>query len=294
MRKEILTEEQLREYLITLIENAYNDAIEDIDRTTHDFKISDKPDGLNRYIEVQYCYDEDYNRFFIEFELSNSIKKSLPWDRIVAYIHSYINTDFAKNTKVYPEIIAYEDDVNERYDSVNSLSPFTIGYWDCLHGHYEYLYSHQVFMDHMSGLNIPTWSSEFIKEMDDNFKNNYISNYSKFLKEMTAIREKYNINADQAPEKKLEDFVDMVKKIRNKYTKELTVDQKDAYIKEFMELSGDSEKIKELNKKYEIDKPMWTKIPEIMEEYKKIYKDFFGVELHDFISNTKKFYIIET
>ena len=86
----------------------------------------------------------------------------------------------------------------------------------------------------------------------------------------------------------------MVKKIRNKYTKELTVDQKDAYIKEFMELSGDSEKIKELNKKYEIDKPMWTKIPEIMEEYKKIYKDFFGVELHDFISNTKKFYIIET
>ena len=33
---------------------------------------------------------------------------------------------------------------------------------------------------------------------------------------MTAIREKYNINADQAPEKKLEDFVDMVKKIASR------------------------------------------------------------------------------
>ena len=30
-----------------------------------------------------------------------------------------------------------------------------------------------------------------------------------------------------------------------------------------------------------------------LQEYKKIYKDFFGVELHDFVSNTKRFYIIQ-
>lgn len=289
-RVEIPTEEQLRDYLITLIENAYNDAI---NSNTYIFEISDTPSALRHCIEVQYCYDKDYNRIFIEFELSDSIKTVLPWERIIAKIHSYINSNFSDTTQVYPEIIAYDDDVNERYDSVHDLSPYTIGYWNCLHGHYEYLYSHQVFMDHMAGLNVPTWSPEFIKEMDDNFKNNYISNYPKFLDEMVAIRAKYKISSDQPPEKKIEDFADMVQAIHHKYMKELTGEEKDAYIQEYMSVTGDPEKIKEINKKYGIVDPIWSKIPEIMEEYKKIYKDFFGVELHDFISNTKRFYIIQ-
>jgi len=289
-RVEIPTEDQLREYLITLIENAYNDAI---NSNTYIFEISDTPSALRHCIEVQYCYDKDYNRIFIEFELSDSIKTVLPWERIIAKIHSYINSNFSDTTQVYPEIIAYDDDVNERYDSVHDLSPYTIGYWNCLHGHYEYLYSHQVFMDHMAGLNVPTWSPEFIKEMDENFKNNYISNYPKFLDEMVAIRAKYKISADQPPEKKIEDFADMVQSIHHKYMKELTGEEKDAYIQEYMSVAGDPEKIKEINKKYGIGDPIWSKIPEIMEEYKKIYKDFFGVELHDFISNTKRFYIIQ-
>lgn len=289
-RVEIPTEEQLRDYLITLIENAYNDAI---NSNTYIFEISDTPSALRHCIEVQYCYDKDYNRIFIEFELSDSIKTVLPWERIIAKIHSYINSNFSDTTQVYPEIIAYDDDVNERYDSVHDLSPYTIGYWNCLHGHYEYLYSHQVFMDHMAGLNVPTWSPEFIKEMDENFKNNYISNYPKFLDEMVAIRAKYKISADKPPEKKIEDFADMVQTIHHKYMKELTGEEKDAYIQEYMSVAGDPEKIKEINKKYGIGDPIWSKIPEIMEEYKKIYKDFFGVELHDFISNTKRFYIIQ-
>lgn len=289
-RVEIPTEDQLKEYLITLIENAYNDAI---NSNTYIFEISDTPSALRHCIEVQYCYDKDYNRMFIEFELSDSIKTVLPWERIIAKIHSYINSNFSDTTQVYPEIIAYDDDVNERYDSVHDLSPYTIGYWNCLHGHYEYLYSHQVFMDHMAGLNVPTWSPEFIKEMDENFKNNYISNYPKFLDEMVAIRAKYKISADQPPEKKIEDFADMVQTIHHKYMKELAGEEKDAYIQEYMSVAGDPEKIKEINKKYGIVDPIWSKIPEIMEEYKKIYKDFFGVELHDFISNTKRFYIIQ-
>lgn len=282
-------EEHLRETLITLVEDAYIDAI---DVNNCRFKICDVPSGLNHFINLQYCYDEEYNRIFIEFELSKSIKTSLPWEKIVASIHNYINEKFRKETHVYPEIIAYDDDVNERYDSVTQLSPYTIGYWTCLHGHYEFIYSHQVFMSHMSGLNIPAWSEDFIKEMDENFAMNYVSNYPKFLDEMVNIKTKYKIDSDQAPEKKIEDFADMVQEIYHKYLKGLTEEEKDSYIKEFMDVCGDPEKMKEINKKYGISEPVWKKIPEIMEDYKKIYEEFFGVKLHDFISNTKRLCIL--
>lgn len=284
------TEEQLVEKMITLIQNAYLDAI---NGSNYIFEILEVPSATRHCIEVQYCYDKDYNRFFIEFEVSESVKRELPWERIVAKVHNYINTNFYKDTQVYPEIITYDDDVNERYDSITQLSPYTIGYWDCLHGHYEYLYSHQVFMDHMSGLNIPTWSEEFLKEMDENFAANYLSDYQTFLNNMVAIRNKHKISGDQPPEKKIEDFAAIVKSIRDKYEYKLSNEDKETYIQEFMSCKGDPEKVKELNSKYGIGKPNWSKIPEIMAEYKVAYKDFFGVELHDFISNTKRLYIIQ-
>lgn len=284
------TEEQLVEKMITLIQNAYLDAI---NGSNYIFEILEVPSATRHCIEVQYCYDKDYNRFFIEFEVSESIKRELTWERIVTKVHNYINTNFYKDTQVYPEIITYDDDVNERYDSVTQLSPYTIGYWDCLHGHYEYLYSHQVFMNHMSGLNIPTWSEEFLKEMDENFAANYLSDYQTFLNNMVAIRNKHKISGDQPPEKKIEDFAAVVKSIRDKYEYKLSNEDKETYIQEFMSCKGDPEKVKELNNKYGIRKPNWSKIPEIMVEYKAAYKDFFGVELHDFISNTKRLYIIQ-
>lgn len=284
------TEEQLVEKMITLIQNAYLDAI---NGDNYIFEILEVPSATRHCIEVQYCYDKDYNRIFIEFELSESIKRELPWERIVSKVHNYINTNFYKDTQVYPEIIAYDDDVNERYDSVTQLSPYTIGYWDCLHGHYEYLYSHQVFMDNMAGLNIPTWTEDFLKEMDENFAANYLTDYQKFLDNMANIRAKYKISADQPPEKKIEDFAAMVKTIYDKYKSSMSNEDKDSHIQEYMNCKGDPEKVAELNEKYGINKPLWTKIPEIMEEYKTIYKEFFGVELHDFISNTKRFYIIQ-
>lgn len=286
----IPTEDQLVEKLITLIQNGYLDAI---NGDNYIFEISEVPSAIRHCIEVQYCYDKDYNRIFIEFELSESIKITLPWQRIIAKIHNYINSNYYKDTQVYPEIITYDDDTNERYDSIARLSPYTIGYWECLHGHYEFLYSHQVFMNNMAGLNIPNWNDEFIKEMEENYKTYYLSDYQKFLDNMTNIRNKYKISSDQAPDKKIEDFALLIKNIRDKYERNISTEDKNNYISEFMSCNGDKEKVIELNKKYGIDKPDWSKIPEIMIEYKKAYKDFFGVELHDFISNTKRFYIIQ-
>lgn len=288
----IPTEDELVEELVQLISDAYVEAIlED----NCEFKVSSKP-GANdeNYVEIQYCYDEEYGRFFIEFELSTNIKRTLPWERIIASIHNYINDNFYKTTHVFPEIIAYDDGVNERYDSVTKLSPYTIGYWDCLHGHYEFLYSHQVFMDHMAGLNIPDWNEEFLKEMDENFNTYYHSDYETFVDNMVKIRAKYKISADQPPEKKIEDFAAKIKTIYDKYITELSEKDKTAYIQECMNVNGDPKKVKELNIKYGIGDPIWTKIPKMMDEYKVIYKDFFGVDLHDFISNTKIFYIIQS
>ena len=285
-----LSEDELVTKLITLIQNAYLDAI---NGNNYIFEVSEVPSALRHCIEVQYCYDEDYNRMFVEFEVSDSIKRDLPWERIVSKIHNYINTNFYKDTQVHPEIIAYDDDVNERYDSVTKLSPYTIGYWDCLHGHYEFLYSHQVFMDNMAGLNIPSWNEEFLKEMDENFATNYKTDYVKFLDNMTIIRNKYKISGDQPPEKKIEDFADKVQELYHKYLQTLSNEEKDNYISEFMSVAGNPEKMKEINAKYGIGEPFWSKIPVMMEEYKVIYKEFFGVELHDFISNTKRLYIIQ-
>ena len=285
-----LSEDELVTKLITLIQNAYLDAI---NGNNYIFEVSEVQSALRHCIEVQYCYDEDYNRMFIEFEVSDSIKRDLPWERIISKIHNYINTNFYKDTQVHPEIITYDNDVNERYDSVTKLSPYTIGYWDCLHGHYEFLYSHQVFMDNMAGLNIPSWNKEFLKEMDENFAANYKTDYVKFLDNMTSIRNKYKISGDQPPEKKIEDFADKIQELYHKYLHTLSTEERDNYISEFMSVAGNPEKMKEINAKYGIGEPFWSKIPTIMEEYKVIYKEFFGVELHDFISNTKRFYIIQ-
>ena len=286
-----LSEEELVQHLITNIQNAYLDAMNAGNRI---LEVLEVPSATMEHIEVQYCYDPDYNRIFVEFELSDSIKVKGKSERIIKKIHSYLNTNFYKDTTVFPEIIAYDDDVNERYDSIQSLSPYTIGYWECLHGHYEFLYSHQVFMNNMAGLNIPTWSKEFLDAMDENFKTNYSTNYPKFLEEMVRIRTEYKISGDQPPEKKIEDFALKVKEIYDKYIHTLTIEEKDSYIQEYMEVKGDSEKMKEINQKYGIgEEPLWSKIPEIMEEYKAAYKEFFGVELHDFIQNTKRFFIVQ-
>ena len=60
---ELPTEEQVVKYLITTIEDAYRDAVND----TCIFEISDDPNGLKYYVEVQYCYDVDYATSFGDY-----------------------------------------------------------------------------------------------------------------------------------------------------------------------------------------------------------------------------------
>lgn len=285
-----LSEDEIKDYLVHIIQTAYADAINSGNVV---LEVLDVPSATMDHIEVQYCYDKYYNRVFIEYELSESIRKKQFDDRVILKINSYINSNFFYDTKIYPEIISYDDGVNERYDSISLLSPYTIGYWNCLHGHYEFLYSHQVFMANMSGLNIPTYSEEFLQEMDENFNANYKTNFEKFNSEAQRIRNKYKISSDQAPDKKIEDFALEVAKIYDKYSRKLSSKDKDKYFEECNKVNWNAEKVKEINKAFRIGAPIYSMIPQIMEDYKKIYKDFFGVELHDIANNTKRFYIIQ-
>lgn len=283
---------EIKKVLIDLIHNAYIDAMNKSGRI---LEILNIPSATKDFLAVQFYYDEYYNRTFIEFEISRSIRDKYDnYDRIIKKIHSYINNNFYKLTDCYPEIIAYDDGVNERYDSIFQLSTYTIGYWKCLHANYEFLYSHQIFMHNMNGLNIPTYPEEFVKAREELYKNYYISDPKTFYTKLQELRNRYKIDSDLAPAKKIEDFENLVSKLRDKYSNYIDPKDRDKYIEEYMSTNGDTEKVKVLNNKYKIKDLLHTKIPEIMKEYKKIYKNFFGANLHDINGKAEIFYIVES
>lgn len=250
--------------LIKYIEEAFIDAIPGIYKPS--FKVSDNiSESSNGYIAVQYCYDKDYNRIFIEYELSRSLKHILPWELIVDYINDRINKKMIgrslKETTdnelyrddlvgLYPEIIKYEDGYNQIYDSTHLLNIYTIGYWKCLVSNkYEFLYSRSIIDHNMKGINATTDNS--------------------------------------TPDKKLEDLQKKIEELYDKYKlNNLSEEDKRSYIKEY-----NGKNTEELNKKYNVSGNNNSQVPKIMTKYAKIYKDFFGVSLHNIIDNTKRFYI---
>lgn len=285
------SKEEIRKILIRLVHRAFYECLNekrDIRR------IDTKPAKSHDYISLQYYYDEFYNRTFIEFDLSKSIRKKYNLEKVKKSIIDTINSDFHRITGCYPEIIAYDDGKNERYDSIDKLSPYTIGYWKCLHGKYEFIYSHQVFMGNMAGINIPTYPDEFIDEIGKCYNEYYnlsIINFNEFNKKLQDIRNKHKISSDKAPDKKIEDFISSVELLRKKYDKNLLSElAKTNYIKEYVQNPKD---VKALNIKYGVKESDNSMIPKMFEEYKVLYKDFFGVELRDINSNTEVLYIVE-
>ena len=284
------SKEEIRKILIRLVHRAFYECVNekrDIRR------IDTKPAKSHDYISLQYYYDEFYNRTFIEFDLSKSIRKKYNLEKVKKSIIDTINSDFHRITGCYPEIIAYDDGKNERYDSIDKLSPYTIGYWKCLHGKYEFIYSHQVFMGNMTGINIPTYPDDFIKETENCYNDYYNSkiDYREFIEKIHNIRNKYKISSDKAPDKKIEDFISSVEILRKKYNKNILSEiDKTNYIKEFMQNPKD---VANLNKKYGIKETDNSLIPKMFAEYKVLYKNFFGVELRDINSNAEVLYIVE-
>ena len=271
-----MDDKQLKQTLITLLVNAYNDAINEY----KNLEILDIPSATHNYIEFQYYYNKSFNRVYLEFELSQSIRDQYPYERIIAKIHSYINSNFYNYTGIYPEIIAYDDGVNERYDSDN-ITTCIVGYWKCLHKNYEWIYSHQMFTHYMNLINLHySYSKECIAELDKNYAENYTSNFEKYCIELNRIRNKYKVDMDKKPAKKFEDFKIQVMNLLNKYKyNSLSNEDREKYITEYMETKGDPEKVKALNTKYNINGNLNQRIPKIFEEYRVIFKDFFGFEL---------------
>lgn len=258
-------EQFIKESLAKYIEEAFINAIPKIYNPS--FRVSDKiTDSSNGYIAVQYCYDKDYNRVFIEYELSKHLKRDLPWELIVEYINDNINKkltgrylktdvyDMENDTELvglYPEIIKYEDGYNQVYDSALLLNIYTIGYWKCLlSDRYEFLYSRSIIENNMRGINVSS-------------------------------------QGDDAPPKKLEDLQAKIVDLYKDYRLPILSDaDKQKYISEY-----DGTNSEELNKKFSISGNNNSQVPEMMEKYAKIYKEFFGVSLHNILDNTKRFYI---
>lgn len=255
-------DQYIKESLAKYIEEGFTKAIPAI--YTPSFRVSGQPS--NEYIAVQYCYDKDYNRVFIEYELSRFIKSILPWELIVDYINDNINKkmtgrylksavyDMENKDEIiglYPEIIKYEDGYNQIYDSTLLLNIYTIGYWKCLvSNRYEFLYSRSIIENNMRGINV----------------------YPK---------------GDDKPEKKLEDLENKILELYKEYKLPLlSQSDKEVYISEY-----NGKNTEELNLKYNISGDNNSQIPKMMEKYAKIYKDFFGVNLHNILDNTKRFYI---
>lgn len=286
----------IKKYLLKVLQDSIRDAISNGDIFLKE--IESKSD-INPCLFVQFYYNTRTNKAFIEYDYNDIFRIKYNTDNVTDYINYYIKNNFEYNTFIYPEIIMMEDGVNERCDSSYIITPYTIAYWKCLSGVYEFITDQTEIFRLLSGINIPSYSNEYYEEKKEIYDSYFKSNFSKFEEEMNKLNTKYKISVDKAPDKKFEDFIDLVKELNQKYIQtSLSEEDKESYINEYKEIYHNNfaskdlyKKIEELNKKYNILPNRNECIPEIFEEYSKLFYDFFDAKLIDISDSINKFYV---
>lgn len=289
-------EDMIKKYMIKIIGDAIRDAMSD------GTIVAIETELFNPFIDIlilQYYFNTRSNKVFIEFDYSEKFKMNYDITNITTKITSYIQSNFKYDLGIWPEIIMIEDGVNERCDSSNIITPYTIGYWKSLSGEYEFLTDQIEVLGKVNGINIPTYSEEYLKEHDQIVRKYYKDDYQYMLKLLYELDRKYNINPDQKPDKNFEDFCKVVKNIYNKYAQtKLSESDKLKYFEEYQQLyleykdsSLFESKLNELKEKYGLIQKLNSLIPQIFDEYSKEFYSFFGVKLSNMVDSTHRIFI---
>lgn len=254
-REEI--EETCEKFIIRQMTNALQEAFSN--GNIHVLRKEDAEPMLYPHIELQYWYSERTNKMFIEWDISKQIRGYIPRNLLKETINGHINANMRYDTLVWPEIVLIEDNTDEeKVDTNEILTAYTIGYWKCLNNRYEFLEDET---------------------------------------EIRLDLEQYHTPLDRKPPKNFDEFLTIVKSIYNRYKNPyMTYAQKSEFIDRSYvlwdqykdDLDTYNAKMLELEQEYHIDRDINNKIPEMFAEYKTAYENFFNRELQDVIPQTKR------
>lgn len=220
--------------------------------------------GNNPYIEFQYFYNEHTNKSFIQYCVHDNMHY---WEinapELTERINRRIKSQFYYDTGIYAEIMNYsQTDITA--DNRRMITPYTIGYWRAIEGHYETIEDRaQVTLD----------------------------SHNVFLLPDIAYR-------------KLQDFFPIAEDISRRYglyeNATLAREQQAEYINKHYELlqethgEGDyQERLNALNEEYSPNIYNNKNIPAAFNEYWTKYKQFFnGIELPRIENLASRFTIV--
>lgn len=200
-------------------------------------------------VRIHFWYNTKTNKVFVEYDFTKEIYMNIPLENVYKAINQKIEDNFHRDNNSWCEIVMKEDDFRGITDTSLKLTPFTIGYWRSLSGRYDFI------VDETEVYHDADW----------------------FMNPST-------IHDRERPPKKIEDFFEIVKNIRNKYDQTaLTPAQTKEYIKEYnaIKISDPAykSKINALNTKYNIKKSLNSSTPDMFKEYNREYEKFFERKL---------------
>ena len=255
---ELIGFQQTKDFLIKSFQEAVADLTHDPDFYVTE---SDIESGLEPYIRFQYWYNERTNKSFIQYDFVNQnhnqlINKAELLQRITTRIHA----QFRYDTGITPEIMNH-DQKDLVPDNRRAITPYIIGYWEGLDGTYETLEDRAEFVLDMRQFTDPDYvTDETIYDLGD-YHRHQSKKFREFLTITNRIARDYNLNI-----------------------KNMSNDNKDAYIAEYYELlkhrqdADFGERLAELDARYNNENAN-ANIPAAFSEYWDQYKEFFGYSL---------------
>ncbi len=200
-------------------------------------------------IFLQYYFTKE--KVYIEFDYDNQFKQKFDTTAVTAMLHRYIRANMHYDTGIWPEIVLIEDNDSIYCDTSEYINPFVIGYWKSINGRYQFL----------------TNRTKVLVESQNTANTTGITrNFEKFTREVFNLRLKYfQIALSEEDKKKyFDEYVEVCKTFTDRNSIE------------------NMKKIEDLKNKYKIKSQLNNKIPEIYQEYYKLYKKYFNTELPNY------------
>ena len=247
----------------------------------------------NPAIAMQFYYNYDTNRCYIELRLNRIFKKTYANQliQIKSRFSKWIASNLKKETTVWPEVILPEDGKHENCDSSQLLTPFTIGYWKSLSGRYEFLEDKIKILKDYNDMAFPKYDDEYMIKAKEIYTQFYKGAFDIFTQKMYELNCEYDIRLDQKPKKDFRDFIETIEILNMMFHQVmLSEDDKYSYIQNYMNILATMKDnddalrtaMKQLNADYGVKVALNEKIPEIFEIYKLEYQRFFEKELTTF------------
>lgn len=250
----------LKSSITSSLQDVFQKGTIKLKETTRDYELVSFPS-----VDLQIYYSERTNKVFIEYDVNRDIRALKPRDYIAEFISGYINTNMKDYIRVFPEIILMEENIigGKNKDSGYRLTPYTIGYWDSITGGYEFIEDRTEVELDLEKLRTPS-----------------IEPADKFI-----------------------DFINTTDEIFNRYKRvELSDEDKTSYINSANniwfnykdDLDTYNDKMRELAESYDVVLNIRDRIPEMFDEYKQAYLEFFDRDLGDVFSEVirKKYEVL--